>query len=248
MSSMMGIFSRNKSSTPLTKNGTSSKMMIGIGQESIDDVSKNIVCGDIILAPTEYSNFWYTISRERSTCSRYLARIVILLINFEKDSVKTEKTLNLNKKYGTIDQFITILLNTIQFIDMFIGFDPNDEAFTSAILKYEEEKKKTPLFKNKSIDDGLKFLARRRGQRELAAVKMLVDCSTLESEDEIRRTGTGTTTTPSTPSADIGSLNASLEASLIDFPFTFTALTRMSRTDVSQTIFDQVLHLLEGAV
>lgn len=234
----MGIFSRGKAAP------SGGKVTKVIGPESTDDVSKNIVCGEIVLQPIEYTNFWYTISKDRATCSRYLARIVILLINFEKDPIKTEKTLL--KKYGTIESFIAVLLNTIQFIDMFVGFDPNDDAFTSAMAKYEQEKKTTPMFRNKSIDDGLKFLARRRGQRELAAVKMLVDCSTLESEEEIRRTGTSMSA-PSAPSADIGYVNASIEASLIDFPFTFTALTRMSRTDVSQTIFDQVLQLLEGA-
>ena len=38
------------------------------------------------------------------------------------------------------------------------------------------------------------------------------------------------------------------ECSLVDFPFTFTALTRMTRADVSPLIFDEVLKQLEGAV
>ena len=198
--------------------------------------------GEIVLLPAEYANFWSSITKERGTCARYMARIIILLLSFEKDPVKTEKSLA-TKKYGSTDNFITTLLNTLQFLDMFVGYDPSNEAFVSAMENYEQAKRTSPMFRNKRIDDGLYGLARRRANRGQAAVKMLVDCSTLESEEEMRQSGA---TATSSDRVDSGDLNT--ENSTTDFPFTFTALTRMSRAEVSPLIFDEVLKQLEGAV
>eukprot|EP00602_Paraphysomonas_sp_CaronLab_P007341 CAMPEP_0185034502 /NCGR_PEP_ID=MMETSP1103-20130426/24456_1 /TAXON_ID=36769 /ORGANISM="Paraphysomonas bandaiensis, Strain Caron Lab Isolate" /LENGTH=1089 /DNA_ID=CAMNT_0027571189 /DNA_START=131 /DNA_END=3400 /DNA_ORIENTATION=+ len=217
-----------------------------MASESADDIAKSIINGDIVLVPGEYASFWSSITRERSTCARYMARIVILLINLEKDQAKTEKAL-LNHKYGTIDNFITLLLNTIQFLDIFVGFDPANEAYISAMEKYDMAKKATPIFKNKRIDDGLNGLARRRANKGKTAVKMLVDCSTLESEEEMRHSAMSDITCSSVMTIDRSDVEFNTECSLVDFPFTFTALTRMTRADVSPLIFDEVLKQLEGA-
>jgi hypothetical protein len=176
-----------------------------------------------------------------------MARIVILLLSFEKDPVKTEKSLG-SRKYGSTDSFITVLLNTLQFLDMFVGYDPSSEAFVSAMENYEQAKRTTPMFRNKRIDDGLYGLARRRANRGQAAVKMLVDCSTLESEEEMRQSASSATTA-NTGDRTYGDFDdSSMDNAIVDFPFTFTALTRMSRAEVSSLIFDEMLKQLEGAV
>lgn len=174
-----------------------------------------------------------------------MARIVILLLSFEKDPIKTEKSLG-SKKYGTVDGFITILLNTLQFLDMFVGYDPSSEAFVSAMETYETAKRNTPMFRNKRIDDGLYGLARRRANRGQAAVKMLVDCSTLESEEEMRQSASSTAIASNGDRAH--DFDEAVDNAVMDFPFTFTALTRMSRAEVSSLIFDEMLKQLEGAV
>ena len=218
----------------------------------LNDMNMNNILlhsGEIVLMPAEYANFWESISKERATCARYMARIVILLLSFEKDPVKTEKSLP-NKKYGSTENFITLLLNTLQFLDMFVGYDPSTEAFVSAMENYEQAKRTTPMFRNKRIDDGLYGLARRRANRGQAAVKMLVDCSTLESEEEMRQSASTITSTGVSGSLSDKQDNSdfSVDNAVMDFPFTFTALTRMSRADVSPLIFDEVLKQLEGAV
>lgn len=233
------LFSRNKSEKP--SNGKITKV---IGPENADDIGKNIISGDIVLQPNEYSNFWNAL-KDKGTCSRFLARIVTLLINLEKDPSKADKLSSLKgNKFGNLETFLAILINTIQFIDMFIGFDPNDEAFQGAMSKFKQEKAANPKWNN-SVYQCLNFLDRRRGQREGAAKKLVVDCSTLESDEEIKKIGVSPT---ANMAGEVFYGDVSHESSYLEFPFTYTVLTKMSRTDVSDSIFDEVLNILEQAV
>jgi hypothetical protein len=74
--------------------------------------------GEYILQPAEYSAFWTTVKKERIECARYLARIIKLLVEYEKDPHKVEKTFK-KTMVGNTQEFITILLHTIQYLDMF---------------------------------------------------------------------------------------------------------------------------------
>jgi hypothetical protein len=140
-------------------------------------------------------------------------------------------------QYGSEGYFITLLLNTLQFLDMFVGFDPLDTAFLNSMEKYELTKKATPNFRIKRIDDGISELSRRRGNRALAAVKMLVNCSTLESPEEFLGL-----------KSQVGNFfDVKLDNTIVEFPFTFTGLCKMSRADYSPKIFDEVLKQLQGA-
>mmetsp|Transcript_24106 Transcript_24106/g.40950 ORF Transcript_24106/g.40950 Transcript_24106/m.40950 type:complete len:1178 (-) Transcript_24106:181-3714(-) len=227
------------------------------GVESIDDMGKAVVSGDIVLMPDEYVNFWTTIVKDRQSCARYMARIVVTLLNFEQDPIKAEKALANKSTIASSNHMINVLLNTIQFIDMFIGFDPKNEAFVSAMEKYELAKKATPSFKNRNIDEGLSGLAKRRGNRGLAAVKMIVECSSLESPEEILHAANVSFKAATFPQKMKSELSLSsfvndpediaLEKGSVDFPFTFNGLSRMTKVDISPMIFDELLKQLEGA-
>jgi hypothetical protein len=220
----------------------SGKVTKVIGSENPDDLAKNIISGEIVLSPNEYANFWNEM-KNKTTCSRYLARIMTLLINIEKDPSKVERSLT-SKKFGNMECFTAILLNTVQFIDMFMGFDPNQEAFLAAMTKFKQEKASNPKWNNE-IYQVLNFLDRKRGQKEGAAKKMVVDCSTLESDEEMKRIGV---TPSSNMTGDVCYGDIAFEGSYLEFPFTYTVLTKMSRTEVSESIFDEVLNILEQAV
>lgn len=221
----------------------------------------NYCSGDIILLPDEYANFWSCIAKDRQSCARFMARIVVTLLNFEQDPVKSERSIASKGAVVSATHLINVLLNTIQFIDMFIGFDPKNEAFVSAMDKYELAKKATPSFRNKDIHEGLSGLAKRRGNRGLAAVKMIVECSSLESPEEILHAANmsfksperGTTANTRQKSEAIIATRTddhediSLEKEAVDFPFTFTGLSRMTKVDISPMIFDELLKQLEGA-
>ena len=185
-----------------------------------------------------------------------MSRIIVTLLNFEQDLVKTEKSLANKSSIVSSDHIINLLLNTIQFIDMFIGFDPKNEAFVSAMEKFELAKKNNPSFKNKNIHDGLLGLSKRRAHRGLAAVKMIVECSSLESPEEIFHSSQGVGGSTQRPSSSTGSVSATytkdmedsvLEIATVDFPFTFTGLSRMTKSDISPMIYDELLKQLEGA-
>lgn len=181
------------------------------------------------------------------------------LLNFEQDPIKAEKSLANKGAIVSPDHLINVLLNTIQFIDMFIGFDPKNEAFVSAMDKYDLAKKATPSFRNKDIHEGLMGLAKRRTNRGLAAVKMIVECSSLESPEEIFHAanmgsnadrGMGSVRPKSEAIINLNSENyedIAIEKSTVDFPFTFTGLSRMTKVDISPMIFDELLKQLEGA-
>lgn len=217
--------------------------------------------GDIILLPEEYAEFWGRISQDRQSCARYMARMVVTLLNFEQDLWKAERSLVNKSAIVSSSHLINLLLNTIQFIDMFIGFDPKNEAYVSAMDKYELAKKTNPIFKNKSIYDGLQELSKRRVNKGQAAVKMIVECSSLESTEEILHNSvaaagsaggsqspqkTATSASLSGKSYDDVEESA-LDKAQADFPFTFTGLSRMAKSDISPMIFDELLKQLEGA-
>jgi hypothetical protein len=236
----MNLFNRVRSEKHPGNGGGKITKVLGAG--SPDDVAKNILNGETILQPMEYASFWNAL-KDKGTCSRYLARIVNFLINFENDQNKINRLIQ-KKKIESKESYVAVLLITIQFLDMFVGFDPNDEAFKSAMALFRQEKLAISKWNN-SIFQGLIFLDRRRGQREAAVKKMVVDCSTLESEEEIRRIGE----TPSTNlSAEVCYGEVSFDSSYLEFPFAFSVLTNMSRQDVSDTIFAEVLHMLQQAV
>jgi hypothetical protein len=219
-----------------------------------------IISGDIILLPEEYTGFWNSISKDRQSCARYMARIVVTLLNFEQDLVKAERSLANKSAIVSSDHLINLLLNTIQFIDMFIGFDPKNEAYVSAMDKFDLAKKLNPSFKNKDIRDGLLGLSKRRAHRGQAAVKMIVECSSLESTEEILHTsssfhGAGGVASGQRPSStsissttNVDEIEESvLDKTIVDFPFTFTGLSRMTKSDISPMIYDELLKQLEGA-
>lgn len=139
-------------------------------------------------------------------------------------------------KYGSESYFVTLLLNTLQYLDMFVGFDPMDQAFINSMEKYEQAKKLTANFRIKRIDEGLSELSKRRGNRALAAVKMLVNCSTLESPEEFMGL-----------KSQGAFFDVNLDNTMVEFPFTFTGLCRMCRADYAPKIFDEVLKQLQGA-
>jgi hypothetical protein len=168
--------------------------------------------------------------------------VVSLLLNIEKNASRTERTLKLTGNFNT---FITILLHTVRFISLFVGLDTSNEAYVAALKQYEQAKQSTPTFRYKAIDECLNFLARRRIREDIPK-KLLVDCSALESERDGKRSDTGDPVV--SYHADIPDVDMAVEATMIDFPFAFTALTRMMKTNSSSIIFEEVLTLLDAAV
>ena len=206
----------------------------------------------MVLYPDKYAGFWTTIAHDRQSCARYMARIVVTLLNFEHDPVKAEKSLQSKTDVVSAKHFINLLLNTTQFIDMFLGFDPKTEAFVSAMDKFELARKSNPVFHNKKIYDGLLDLSKRRAHRGQAAVKMIVECSSLESDEEMRHSSNEHRSKPRSSNATAlaaydDSEFSFFEKPFIEFPFTFTGLSRMTKTHYSTNIYDELLHQLESA-
>lgn len=191
-----------------------------------------------------YSAFWTTLFTDRNACSRFVARIVNLLMNLELDYAKATKEISKNSSID-VDYFVSILLNTIKFLDMFAGFDISDPAFVASLEKYEVAKRMLPRFRFKRIEESVGDFARRRQSRGQLAVKLIVDCSSLESEEEVIRAMKKSTSM--LMFLDESDQENIVDMTKIDYPFTFFCLCKMVRSNSTVQIFDEILRQLGGA-
>lgn len=164
-------------------------------------------------------------------------------MNFEADPIKMEKLLQ-KTSVVNMEYLLVSLLNTLHFLDMFVGIDPSNGAFVSSIEKYELKKRNTPRFKIKRVDEALNELSRRRNHRGHVAVKMVVDCTSLESDGELQRAMQKSMS--ELMFLDESGLENILDSTRSDYPFTFTCLSRISRTESATHVFDEMLRQLNG--
>lgn len=150
-----------------------------------------------------------------------------------------EKRLRMN---CDVSSFTTTLLNSVLFIFLFGSFDHMNDNFKAAIHEYEEAKKLTQRFRLSSIHDVINTISRR--PIELSK-KMIVDCSTVESEKEMGGGGGETKTVFYT---DVSQVDMAVEGTMVDFPFAFTALLNMAQTDISSVIYNELLKQLDATV
>jgi hypothetical protein len=205
-----------------------------------------LICfsGESFLRFEDYSTFWVSICSNKDACSRYVARIINLLMNYEADPIKMErefsKACSLN-----IDYFITNLLNTVHFLDMLGGIDVENSAFVSSIVKYEITKRNNKRFKFKRVDDALHELSRRRLSQGHAIVKMIIDCSSLESDDEMVRSMSKAATI--LMFLDDNGQDNIIDMTRMEFPFTFQGLCKRARDEQADQIFNELLRQLNGS-
>jgi hypothetical protein len=164
-------------------------------------------------------------------------------MNFEADPIKMEKQLQKTSEVN-IDYFLTNLLNTLHFLDMFVGIDPANGAFVASIEKYEHKKRSAPRFKLKRVDEALNELSRRRMQRGTVVVKLVVDSSSLESDGEMQRAMQKSAS--ELMFLDESGLDNILDSTRSDYPYTFTCLSRIARAGNAATILDELLRQLNG--
>lgn len=144
----------------------------------------------------------------------------------------------------SIEYFLVILINTLHFLDMFVGIDPTNGAFVSSIEKYEAKKRSNPRFKLKRVDEALNELSRRRNQRGHVAVKLVVDCASLDSDGEMHRAMQRSMS--DMMFLDESGLDNLIDSTRSDYPFVFTCLSRIARSDSAPQVFDEMLRQLNG--
>ena len=202
-----------------------------------------MLSGDIFQSYGDYHAFWTSLEGHRDICSRYVARIINLLMNFESDPAKLEKQLQKTCMVDT-DYFFNCLLNTLQFLDMFVGVDPANGAFIASIEKYEHKKHNMSRFRLKRVDEVLSEFSRRRNQRGHVAVKMVVDCASLESDSEMQRSMQKSMSEQMF--LDDSGFDNLLDFSRSDYPFHFTCLSRIASAGSAEEIVDELLRQLNG--
>lgn len=164
-------------------------------------------------------------------------------MNYEADPIKIEKQLQ-KTSLVNIEYFIVNLINTLQFLDMFVGIDPTNGAFVSSIEKYEAKKRINPRFKVKRVDEALHELSRRRDHRGHVAVKFVVDCASLESDAELQRAMQKSMS--EMMFLDESGFDNIIDSTRSDYPFVFICLSRIARTESAAVVFDEMLRQLNG--
>lgn len=77
--------------------------------------------GSLVLQPAEYAAFWRSLREDRAACARYVARMVKVLLDYEKEPSKVEKSLK--KCTHSMPDYITLILHTLQYLSLFVDFD-----------------------------------------------------------------------------------------------------------------------------
>lgn len=205
------------------------------------DIASNTCSGNYVLAPEDYVSYWANITKDRSACARVIGRIVSYLMDVERDPNKAEKAIpaNINMQY-----FVTLLINTLYLLNYYCGFEPTEKAFVKSMGLYDDHKKVAVVFKERRIEESLIMLdARRKSNRGQTIRKMIVDCSTLETIEEMSHQLL--LTSSSGPYLDRGDAETVIDETYADFPFVFNCLMRMS--SAGQQIFELMLEQLRAS-
>ena len=202
--------------------------------------------GEIVLQPAEYATFVLSLSREPSSAASFATALISVLLSYERDTGKCEKSLK--KLEHTMDYILTIFLHTLQVLDNFVTINRRDPDFMDAITEFDQWKREHPHYKFKRTYDVLGTLGRQQ------PTKMLVECSTLDSAinsnratttSSINTGGGGITATLRQPSNVIAVIEDSLTQCYDEFPFYFIALENLLRGEHARNIFDHLLNILK---
>ena len=115
---------------------------LGLSQLTPANIVKESTTGNT-LAYSDYLNFWNSLQRTQSGATKMMFELLNKFVEVERQKLKKKKSAT-PKEEETLERLLWMLVNSIRFVDLFLGVEANNQYLRKAHRAYESHRYEFP--------------------------------------------------------------------------------------------------------